>query len=76
MLDKIRRIGWAAVEIGAILVALAILLSILLGKDGGSAVTSISDNAMALLQALPAGTTVGLALIVALFHLIRARARS
>jgi len=76
MLNKIRTIGWAAVEIGAILVALAVLLNILLGKDGGAVVTSIADNTQTFLQGLPAGTIVGLVALGALFHLIRSRQRA
>ena len=76
MLEKIRRIGWAIVEIGAILVALAVLLNIILGKDGGGiVVSSVADNAMGFLQALPAGTIVGLALIAMLYQLAKSRLR-
>ncbi len=51
MFDKVRRIGWAAVEAGLILVFLAVLLNIILGKDGGIVVTSIAGNATNFLQA-------------------------
>ena len=73
MIDKIRRTGWAVVEIGAIIVALAILLSLIIGKDNIGVVGAISDNAISLLQALPAGTIVGLALLGLLFQLVRSR---
>lgn len=77
MLEKIRHIGWAIVEIGAILVAIAILLNIILGKDGGGVVVgSVAENAMAFLQALPAGTIVGLALIGLLYQVAKSRLRS
>ncbi|HEY1721129.1 MAG TPA: hypothetical protein VGG27_07775 [Magnetospirillaceae bacterium] len=75
MFEKIRRIGWAAVEAGLILVFLAVLLSILLGKDGGIVVTSIASNATSFLQSLPAGTLVGLIAIGALYLLLRGRVR-
>jgi hypothetical protein len=73
MLDRIRQVGWAAVEIGAILVALAVLLDVLLGKDGGPVVTSIAENTQAFLQSLPAGTVVGLVALGVLYHLVRSR---
>jgi len=72
-LDRIRRIGWAAVEIGAILVALAVLLNILLGKDGGTVVTSVAENTQAFLRSFPSGTLVGLVMIGVLYHLARSR---
>ncbi len=73
MFSKIRLIGWIAVEIGLILVALALLLHVILGDAGGSAVTTIANNALALLQSLPSGTIVGLAALAVLYLLLRSR---
>lgn len=73
MFEKIRHVGWLAVEIGLILVSLAVLLDIILGKQGGPAVTSIAENAIAFLQSLPAGTLVGLAALWVLYLLARSR---
>lgn len=76
MLDKICRIGWIAVEIGLILVSLAILLNIILGTEGGPAVTSIAENATAFLLSLPAGTLVGLAALWVLYIFARSRLKA
>ena len=73
MIDKIRRLGWIAVEIGVILVALALLLHVILGEAGGEAVSAIAANALTVLQGLPAGTIVGLAALGVLTVLLRAR---
>ncbi len=76
MFEKMRRIGWAAVEAALILVFLAVLLSIILGKEGGIFVTSVAQNATAFLQSLPSGTLVGLIAIGALYLLFRGRVRA
>lgn len=76
MFDKMRRTGWAAVEIGLILVFLAVLLNIILGKDGGIVVTSIAENTTTFLQSLPAGTLVGMIAIGALYLLVRPRVKA
>jgi len=76
LLDKIRRVGWLAIEIGLILVVLAVLLRTILGGAAGEPVTAISDNAIAFLQALPQGTIVGLAAIGVLYLLLRSRKKA
>jgi hypothetical protein len=73
MIDTIRRVGWIAAEIGLILVVLAVLLHVILGEAGGSAVTAIANNTVALLQSLPPGTIVGLAALAGLYLLLRSR---
>ena len=75
MIDQIRKIGWLAVEAGLLIIVLCILLSILLGKEGGSFISSVSDNATKFLQALPPGVTLGVTLIIALYWFITNRTR-
>jgi hypothetical protein len=74
MLDRIRRTGWLLAEAGLLIVLLCMLLNIILGAElGGGFVAAVSSNANAFLRALPAGTVMGLALIVAAYWLAKPR---
>ena len=73
MIDRIKKIGWLAVEVGILLIAICILLRILLGNDGGAYIASVSDNATKFLQALPPGVALGAAMIVLLYWFVKAK---
>lgn len=73
MFDRIRHVGWFAVEIGLMVVSLAVLLDIILGKQGGAVITGIADNTTAFLQSLPAGSLLGLGALGTLYLIARAR---
>ena len=74
MIERIRKYGWLAAEAGLLLIVLCILLGILLGKDGGPYILSVSENASKFLGALPPGVTLGVALILLLYWFIKSRA--
>ena len=74
MIEQIRKIGWLAAEAGLLLVVLCILLNILLGKDGGPYISSVSDNASKFLGMLPPGVTLGVALVLFLYWFVKLRA--
>ena len=74
MIERIRKIGWLAAEAGLLLIVLCILLSILLGKDGGPYVSSVSENASKFLGTLPPGVALGVALILLLYWFVKSRA--
>ena len=74
MIERIRKYGWLAAEAGLLLIVLCILLGILLGKDGGPYISSVSENASKFLGALPPGVTLGVALILLLYWFIKSRA--
>jgi hypothetical protein len=69
VLNNLKRIGWQAIELGAIVVLLSIVLTAILGADGGVVIQSIAKNAMSLLKEIPSGTTVGLVALFGLFVL-------
>jgi hypothetical protein len=73
MIEQIRKFGWLAVEAGILLVVLCVLLNIILGKDAGPFISSVSENASKFLGALPPGVTLGVALILALYWLLKSR---
>jgi len=75
MIDQIRRIGWLAVEVALLVIVLCVLLNILLGNEGGSFISFVSENATKFLQALPPGVTLGISLIVVLYWFVRNRVR-
>ena len=75
MIDQIRKIGWLAAEAGLLLIVLCVLLNIILGKESGSYIASVSENATKFLQTLPPGVTLGVALIVLLYWFAKARTR-
>jgi hypothetical protein len=74
MIERIRKIGWVAVEAGFLLIVLCILLNILLGKDGGPYISSVSENASKFLGTLPPGVTLGVTLILLLYWFVKSRA--
>ena len=73
MIERIRKIGWLAAEAGLLLIVLCILLGILLGKDAGSYIASVSENASKFLATLPPGVTLGIALILLLYWFVKSR---
>ena len=74
MIERIRKFGWLAAEAGVLLIVLCVLLSIILGKDGGPYISSVSENAAKFMGSLPPGVALGLALILGLFWFIKSRA--
>ena len=75
MIDRIRRIGWLAVEAAVLVIVLCVLLNIILGNEGGSFISIVSENATKFLQELPPGVTLGVSLIVVLYWFVRNRER-
>jgi hypothetical protein len=74
MVERLRKIGWLAVEAAFLLIVICILLNVILGNDGGGVfIASVSANAMRFLQAIPPGIFIGLVLIVAFFGFVRSR---
>lgn len=73
MIQQILRIGWLVVEAGLILVIVCVLLNIILGKEGGSFVSSVAANAMDFMQKVPPGTLLGVFLILALYWLVKSK---
>jgi hypothetical protein len=52
---------------------LCVLLNILLGNEGGSFISSVSENATKFLQTLPPGVTLGISLIVFIYWFVKNR---
>ena len=75
MIHTLRAYGWNAIELGLIAVAACVILHVILGAAGGPVVNAVSANAIALLQALPPGVTVGVSLVVVVERIVRARLR-
>ncbi len=73
MLQQIRTIGWAVIEAALFLVVLCMLLNIILGPQADSFISQVSKNTTTFLNAVPSGTVVGFALVVAVFALLRTR---
>lgn len=72
MLDQARRAGWLIAEAGLLVVILCVLLNIILGAESsGEFVASVARNANTFLQSLPAGTLIGLVLIVLAYWLVK-----
>lgn len=71
-LAQLRMIGWAAVEVGFLLVVVCVLLNIILG-DGNGFVTAVANNATGFLQRLPPGVFLGVVLIAAGYGIVRGR---
>jgi hypothetical protein len=60
-------------EAGFVLVAFIVLIYILLGADSGSFVVSVVSNLTGLIKAVGAEALVGIAIVLALLHLVKRR---
>ncbi len=76
MLTQIRRVGWFVVELALLVVILCVLLSLILGADGGGFISSVATNTTNFLQRIPSGTLLGVAMILALVWIVRGRSSS
>jgi ABC-type spermidine/putrescine transport system permease subunit I len=72
-IEQLVRIGWRIVEIALLLVILCLLLSILLGNDGGAFINTVAANARRFLQDVPPGSFLGVVLILLLYWYFRSR---
>ena len=72
-LTQMRRVGWAVVEAAFLLVVFCVLLNIILGGDADSFISGVAGNATNLLERLPAGVFLGIALIVMIYALVNSR---
>jgi NhaP-type Na+/H+ or K+/H+ antiporter len=73
MIQKLTKLGWLVVELAFMLVVLCVLLSLILGKEGGGFVSSVAANTLDLLQKVPSGTVLGVFLILVLYWTFRRR---
>jgi NhaP-type Na+/H+ or K+/H+ antiporter len=76
MIRQITKFGWHVIEASFLLVALCVLLNIILGRGSGTFVSSVAANALDFLQKVPAGTLLGVFLILALYWLIKSKESS
>ena len=75
-MEKIRQFtkyGWLAVEVSLLLVVLCVLLNIILGKESGGFISSVAANALDFMQKVPAGTLLGVFLILVLYWVIKSK---
>ena len=73
MIEQIRKVGWLVIEAAFLLVVLCVLLNIILGKESGIFISSVAANALDFLQKVPAGTTLGIFLILILYWVYKSR---
>ena len=69
MINFLRKLGWQIIELGVVVVLISIISYAILGADSGSAMSSISRNALAVLKEIPSGTVIGLVALYVIFHL-------
>lgn len=75
-IEKMRKMGWLAAEAGLLIVVMCVLLNIILGPaSSGEFVAMVATNANTFLQGLPAGTVMGL-VVVMLAYWIMMRQRT
>jgi hypothetical protein len=72
-LTQVRMVGWAIVEAAILLIVFCILLNIILGGEADSFISSVAGNATNFLERLPPGVFLGVALIVMIYSLVKAR---
>lgn len=71
MIDKFILTGWRIADVTLLAIALCILLNIILGASSGGFIADVSANAVGMLQKLPPGTVIGLALLVFLWKRVK-----
>jgi uncharacterized membrane protein len=74
MIEKITKYGWLVIELVFMLVILCVLLSLILGKQGGAFISSVAANTLDFLEKVPSGTLLGIVLIVFLYWAFKSRA--
>ena len=75
VIRQITKIGWFIVEVAFLLVVLCVLLNIILGRESGGFVSSVAANALDFLQKVPSGSFLGIFLILAVYWLIKSKAK-
>ncbi len=75
VIRQITKIGWLIVEVAFLLVVLCVLLNIILGRESGGFVSSVAANALDFLQKVPSGSFLGIFLILAVYWLIKSKAK-
>ncbi len=74
-LDKAKQYLWAFVELGFLAVLSVMLIYLILGQDSGVFVSAVADNVLKFVNAVPAQSLVGIAIVLALIVLISHRIR-
>ncbi|MBL23300.1 MAG: hypothetical protein CMM48_05320 [Rhodospirillaceae bacterium] len=64
---------WAFIELGFLLVLLAILIFLILGQSSGVVVLAVMDNIFALTGKVDAANFIGIAIIIALVYVVKSR---
>ncbi len=73
MLDKARKFLWHIVEILFAFLLVVVLVGLILGKDAGGFVQSVLQNVAGFVNSLAAGAVVGIAVVLALLYLAKAK---
>lgn len=73
MIRQITKFGWLVIEAAFLFVILCVLLNIILGKESGAFISSVAANAMDFMQKIPAGTFLGIFLILVLYWAIKSK---
>ena len=73
LLQRLRTLGWAVIEAAFLLIVLCVLLNVILGAAAGPFVSGVASNATDLLQRLPPGVSLGVALIAIVYGLVKSR---
>lgn len=75
VLDKIKRVLWALIEIGFAAILAIMLIYLILGPNSGVLVLSVADNVIKFANAVPTPSLIGFGLILGLIYLIMQRVR-
>ncbi|HAT35564.1 MAG TPA: hypothetical protein DCS82_07600 [Rhodospirillaceae bacterium] len=70
---KVNKALWAFIELGFLLVLLAILIFLILGQSSGVVVLAVMDNIFALTGKVDAANFIGIAIIIALVYVVKSR---
>lgn len=74
-LQKAKLYLWAFVEVGFLTVLSVMLIYLIMGANAGVFVSDVADNVLKFVNAVPAQSLVGMAIVLALIFLISNRMR-
>jgi hypothetical protein len=74
-LERTRRFLWLFVELGFLTVLSVMLIYLILGDNSGLFVKSVADNVMKFAGNVPTPSLLGLAVLIAIIHLVMQRLR-
>ena len=70
---KINKALWAFIELGFLLILVAVLIFLILGQSSGVVVLAVMENIFAVTGKIDAANFIGIAIIIAIIYVVKTR---